>query len=225
MRARSAADRSRRPSRSKLPPRWPSVASVGLSEHASWRIHPSHVEPGVALHLDPRVPVADVALGDGEDQVAELAEPGVGPQARVLRAVELDREPAERDRGRCAALCAHHTRRATRRSLAGQVLLQDDDPLRATRGGEPRRPPADHAGADDHQVRTLRPRHRSLRPTWGVSVAPAGVRPARSCGSSTAPRAAPRPRRIGVSPRTPATSSVRRSRPARASPRSPATCP
>jgi hypothetical protein len=32
------------------------------------RIHPSHVEPGVTLHLDARVPVADVALGDGEDR-------------------------------------------------------------------------------------------------------------------------------------------------------------
>ena len=166
------------------------------------RIDPPHVESGRPLHLDARVPVADVALGDGEDQVAELAEPGVGPQPRLLRTVEVDREPAERDRGRRAALRAHDAGRAARRTLSGQVLLQDDDPLGAARGGEPRRPPADHAGADDHQVRAFRLRHRPLRPTWGVSVAPERVRPVRSCGSWPAPRAAPWQLRTGASPRT-----------------------
>ena len=47
-------------------------------------LDPPHVESGGTLHLDARVPVAHVAVSDGEDQVAELAESGVRPQAGLL---------------------------------------------------------------------------------------------------------------------------------------------
>ncbi len=120
------------------------------------RIEPADVEPLGALHRDALATGALIGLGDREDQVAELAESGVGAVRRGLAAVEVDRPTAQGDgRGR-AALGADDARRARRRAHPGQPALEDDHPSEPGRRREHRRPATDRPRAHDDQVRAIR---------------------------------------------------------------------
>ena len=123
-------------------------------------IDPPYVEASLALHGDAEGAVALVTLREREDQVAELAKPGVGTEHLLLRSIEVDREPAQRDGRRRSALRPNDTCRTARGPLTRQILLQDHDAAGPTRRGEPRCPAAHHAGADHHQVRRLVLPHR-----------------------------------------------------------------
>ena len=124
------------------------VQSAGLGG-----VDPPDIQARLALHGNAEGAVALIALREREDQVAELAEPRVRTEQLMLFPIEVDREPAQCDRGRRSALRPDDPSRTTRCALSRQILLEDDDAIGAARGGEPRGPPADHAGADHHQVR------------------------------------------------------------------------
>ncbi len=128
------------------------------------------------LHRDPLATGPLVVLGHGEDEVAELAEAGVGAVGRLLAAVEVDRPAAEGDRGGRPALGADD---------AGRPRRWRPGPAGPAPGRRParRRPPA----------RTPRPsrracRRRRRRGRRGRSSRRIGVSVGR--GPSSRPRAA-----------------------------------
>ena len=134
---------------------------------ASCGVEPGDVEAVRALHRDPFATGPLVVLGDGQDQVAELAEARVGAVGGLLAVVEVDRPATEGDRRRGAALRPDHAGRPGRGAHPDQAALEDDDASDAARPGEDRRPATDRPGPDDHQVSPIRaigtPPHRSPR--------------------------------------------------------------
>ena len=68
----------------KLPPRWPSGARRRDERRGLVGRQPADVEALAALHLDPLAAGPLVIVGDGEDQVAELAKAGIRADRRLL---------------------------------------------------------------------------------------------------------------------------------------------
>ena len=134
---------------------------------------PADGEALAPLHRDPLAAGPLVVLGDGEDEVAELAEAGVGPDRRLLAVVEVDRPAAERDGRRRPALGPDDARRARARALADEPLLERRRPGRARRvfakydAQPPTRPRADddEIGAIGRGHDAEDTRRRGPRPT------------------------------------------------------------
>ncbi len=128
------------------------------------RVEPGNVEAVRALHRDPFATRSLVVLGDGKDQVAELAEARVGPVGGPLAVVEGDRPATERDRRRGAALRPDHAGRPRRGAHPDEPAVDDHDAFDPARPGEHGRPATDRPGPDDHQVSPIRrhllPPHR-----------------------------------------------------------------
>ena len=125
------------------------------------RGQPADVEALGLLHRDALAAGPLVVLGDREDQVAQLAEAGVGADRLGLAAVEVDRPAAERDGRRRPALGPDDPGGAGARAHPGEAPLEDDDPAGAVRLREVRGPAADRARADDDEVGLVGRRHRS----------------------------------------------------------------
>src|SRR5450759_3311209 len=105
---------------------------------------------GYALAPDPRL-----VSGAGEDEIAQLPEPGVDPQSSLLPAIEVDAPAPEPHRCRGSALRAHHARGTAAGPDAGSSPLDDDHPFGALSGGKIRCPAADSAGSNHDEVRAV----------------------------------------------------------------------
>ncbi len=143
----------------------PAAMADGRQGHGRRRglggVEPGDIEPRRLLHADPLTTGPLVVLGHRQDQVAELAEAGIGAVRGRLAAIEVDRPATERHRRRCPALGPDDAGRTRRGTHPDQATLEDDHPARAVGRGEDRRPAADRPRPDDHQVRAVS--HRSLR--------------------------------------------------------------
>ena len=180
----------------KLPPRWPSAAERRDERRGLGRGQPADVEALGLLHRDALAAGPLVVLGDREDQVAQLAEAGVGADRLGLAAVEVDRPAAERDGRRRPALGPDDPGGAasSRPSRRG--------PARGRRPGRRRR-----ASAKYDAQPPIVPAPTTTRSAWsGVRHRPRiGRRPAASPGVAAliasavarlvVSRRAPRPRR------------------------------
>ena len=156
------------------------------------RVEPGDVEPVRALHRHPFATGPLVVLGDGEDQVAELAEARVGAVGGSLAVVEGDRPATERDRRRGAALRPDHAGRPGRGAHPDEPALDDDDAADAARPGEHGRPATDRPGPDDHQVSPIRRHRHASSPLAHDSRA----RRRGGCSSRSAARSAVERRRL-----------------------------
>ncbi len=124
-------------------------------------VDPSSVEPGRALHLDALASGPFVGRRHREDHVSPPDEARVDAVALALTLVEVDRPRAEAHRVGGAPLRPHHARGPARRAHAHGLTVDHDDPAEAGLAGEHRRPSADRAGTDDHQVGRVACAHRS----------------------------------------------------------------
>ena len=125
------------------------------------RVDPPHVEPVLLLHRDPVGGRLLVGARRGEDHVSLALEPRVEPVGLALPSVEVDAPRPEPDRVGRAALGPDHARRAARRALARDVAVDHEHAPGAGLLREHRRPAADRARADHHQVGRLPFRHGS----------------------------------------------------------------